>query len=105
VIHKTNSRIQVYVKLHIMFERTLKSEIAKYLPARDIVVIHGARQVGKTTLLQMIGETLPPAGQHYLDLEDSRLLAVCEGGPQATIDYLRHKGAYRGQKAVLFDDR
>ncbi len=81
-----------------MFERRLRSEITRYLPARDIVVIHGARQVGKTTLLQMIGQELPAADQHYLDLEDSRLLGLCEEGPQATIEYLRQKGLYRGQK-------
>lgn len=81
-----------------MYPRKLKKKIDKYLDSRDIVVIHGARQVGKTTLLQMIGQGLPPEGQHYMDLEDGRLLELCQDGPQSVIDYLRQKGIYRGQK-------
>lgn len=89
-----------------MYPRKLKTEIDKYLDSRDIVVIHGARQVGKTTLLQMIGQGLPPEDQHYMDLEDGRLLELCQDGPQSVIDYLRQRGSYGGQKRfyLLLDE-
>lgn len=89
-----------------MYPRKLKTKIDKYLDTRDIVVVHGARQVGKTTLLQMIGQGLPPEDQHYMDLEDGRFLELCQDGPQSVIDYLRQRGSYRGQKRfyLLLDE-
>lgn len=89
-----------------MFDRKLRTEIAKYLAARDIIVIHGARQVGKTTLMQMLGRELPGSDQHYLDLEDSRMLGLCEEGPEAVVDHLRQLGLYTGQKRfyLLIDE-
>ncbi|MDP2808350.1 MAG: ATP-binding protein, partial [bacterium] len=81
-----------------MFKRKLKAEVEKYLTTREIVVIHGARQVGKTTLLELLGRDLPPADQQYLDLEDSRLLDLCQQGPAAVKEYLGQLGRYKGQK-------
>lgn len=81
-----------------MFTRKLKTEVEKYLTTREIVVIHGARQVGKTTLLELLGRDLPPADQQYLDLEDSRLLDLCQQGPAAVKEYLGQLGRYKGQK-------
>ncbi len=89
-----------------MHPRKLKKEIDNYLDSRDIVVIHGARQVGKTTLLQMIGQGLPAGDQHFMDLEDGRLLELCHEGPRSVIDYLRQRGNYSGQKRfyLLLDE-
>ncbi len=35
----------------ILYKRQITDLIVKYLSTRDIIVLHGARQVGKTSIL------------------------------------------------------
>ena len=42
-----------------LFKRNVVDEITKYLHSDDIVVIHGARQVGKTSILMYLQEGPP----------------------------------------------
>lgn len=81
-----------------MLPRKKIAEITPFLTTDDVVVIHGARQTGKTTLLKLIAETLPPGSYFYFDLEDGRLLALCEQGPESIVGYLRQKGILGDQK-------
>lgn len=41
-----------------MYKRILLKEIQKWLQTRDIIILYGARQVGKTTMLKMLFEKL-----------------------------------------------
>jgi predicted AAA+ superfamily ATPase len=52
-------------------------------------VLHGARQVGKTSIMRYILDGQRSAGRsvHYIDLEDSRMLKLLNGGVE---DFLRH---------------
>ena len=49
-------------------KRILEKNISKYLNSREIIAIIGARQCGKTTLLQHIYARLDKA--NYIDFED-----------------------------------
>ena len=53
-------------------KRTVFEEIKKYLDTDDIIVLHGARQVGKTTILYHIQNYLKKQGEdtYFIDLED-----------------------------------
>lgn len=42
-----------------MFKRKKLNEIRPYFFTDDIIVIHGARQTGKTSLMKMIMSELP----------------------------------------------
>ncbi len=89
-----------------IFERKIYREIKPYIAARDIIVIHGARQTGKTTLLKRLMKDLPPEDTWYFDLEDSRYLEICGEGIESIIAYLRQRGMLREQKKfyVLLDE-
>lgn len=89
-----------------IFKRNMFDEISRYLDTNDIVVLHGARQVGKTSLLNYIRSYLHEKGKttFYIDLEDSRLTAILDAGADEFIRYLREEGAYpKGEpKAAVF---
>ena len=54
-----------------MIERTLFSDLAKHLPKKEISVIIGPRQSGKTTLMELLREHLGKKGERtlYLNLD------------------------------------
>lgn len=81
-----------------MYPRKCLNNIKKYLHTRDIIVIHGARQTGKTTLLRLIMQELPERDTGYFDLEDSRLREIFEGGAEMVEQYIRQKGLFKDQK-------
>lgn len=89
-----------------MFKRKLISEIEKYLKTRDVIVIHGARQTGKTTLLMLLMEILPDGQYYYLDLEDSRLLEICNLGTEAVLTHLKERGVLKDNQLfyLLIDE-
>lgn len=80
------------------YSRKLFRQIKPFIDTHDIIVIHGARQTGKTTLLKMLIQTLPSDDVYYFDLEDNRLLDVCNDGPDPVVQYLRQKGALKEQQ-------
>ncbi len=67
----------------MLFDRKLLLDIKSFLKKSDIVVIHGARQTGKTSLLKIIQNELAKEECFYFDLEDSRFRFLFEEG----IDY------------------
>ena len=75
-----------------MFNRKFYKKIKQYIDTRDIIVIHGSRQTGKTTLLKILMKDLPTEDTCYFDLEDSRLVHICEEGVESIINYLRQNG-------------
>ncbi|GER78512.1 MAG: ATP-binding protein [Anaerolineales bacterium] len=91
-----------------LFKRTAIDEISKYLHTDDIVVIHGARQVGKTSILMYLQEQLESAGErtYYIDLEDSRFVSTLDKGVDEFAAYLGEQGfdlsAFRQSGKKLF---
>ncbi|HMR97616.1 MAG TPA: ATP-binding protein [Anaerolineales bacterium] len=77
-----------------IFKRTIIDEISKYLPTNDIIVVHGARQVGKTSILMYLQEHLEAAGNqsYYIDLEDSRFVSILDKGVEEFIVHLGEQG-------------
>jgi predicted AAA+ superfamily ATPase len=81
-----------------IFERKIYKEIKPYISTKDIIVIHGARQTGKTTLLKQLMKNLPHEDTCFFDLEDSRYLEICDEGIESIIAYLKQRGMLHDQK-------
>jgi len=77
-----------------LFRRTVLDEMARYLRTDDVIVLHGARQVGKTSILMVLQRELLAQGERtiYLDLEDSRLVAVLDRGVEEFLRLLQEEG-------------
>jgi predicted AAA+ superfamily ATPase len=77
-----------------IFKRTVIDEIAKYLYTDDIIVIHGARQVGKTSILMYLQNQLEETGEQifYFDLEDTRFVSLLDRGVDEFVLYLGEQG-------------
>ena len=96
-----------------LYKRPIADEIARYLPTDDIIVIHGARQVGKTSILMYFEKQLREQMEQtlYIDLEDSRFVSLLNRGVDEFLNYLRGEGfdlptyAQSGKKLyVLIDE-
>ena len=89
-----------------LFHRDILDRIRGFYDAPDVIVIHGARQVGKTCLMKLIQEELRGDGRktHYIDLEDMRMLALLDEGHDALLNYLREKGELGDVRLHLFID-
>ncbi len=81
--------------------RAIFPEILAWLDEREIIVITGARQTGKTTLLNKLQERL--AGEHviYVNFEFSSQL---ENFTQAPMDFVSLQLADTGVTYFLFDE-
>lgn len=90
----------------MLLERAIIKHIVKYVNSPDVIVIHGARQVGKTSILKYIQGHLDNDGKHtfYIDLEDLRFLDLFNKGLPSVIKYLEEKGALGKNKTYLFVD-
>ena len=80
-------------------------DIKKYLHTDDIIVLHGERQVGKTTILYHIREYLKKQGEdtYFIDLEDSRFVRILDTGVAEFIRHLKEEGLLSpGRKRKIF---
>ncbi len=87
-----------------ILKRDLIDEIQKYLRSDDIIVLHGARQVGKTSILHYLEDQLNKQGEntYFIDLEDSRFVNILDSGVGDFIKHLREEGkALHPQKKVF----
>jgi uncharacterized protein len=78
-----------------IYKRSVIDEIIRFLPTDDIVVIHGARQVGKTSILMYLQDHLLHTEKEqvlYIDLEDSRFVSTMDKGVDEFITYLSEQG-------------
>lgn len=77
-----------------LFKRQVVDEIVRYLHTDDIIVVQGARQVGKTCILMYLQHLLSEQGEQtlYLDLEDSRFITLLDRGVDEFLLYLRGEG-------------
>ena len=77
-----------------LFKRTVVDKIEPYLGDDSIIVLHGARQVGKTHIMYHLQNQLEGQGETccYLDLEDNRILEVIDQGIESFVNYLKSLG-------------
>lgn len=92
-----------------IYKRYIIDRITPYLSTKDVVVIHGARQVGKTHILRYLNTQLMQEKKqtYYMDLEDSRYVSLLNQGHEALIKHLEAKGFYgenTSEKIYLFID-
>jgi predicted AAA+ superfamily ATPase len=62
-----------------MIQRKMKSKLLEALTDSPVVLIHGARQTGKSTLVKHIAENDYPA--RYLTFDDSGILSAAQNNP------------------------
>lgn len=93
-----------YESHSVIYERKLVKEIIPYLYSREAVVIYGARQVGKTSLLQYLKEKHLKTNVFYFDLELPDLLDLCNQSPEQVFSYLLQKGADEKKRIFLIID-
>ena len=72
-----------------IYKRTVIDEINKYLHTDDVIVLHGARQAGKTSILYYLRDQLQKQGEvsYFIDLEDSRFVKILDTGVE---EFRRH---------------
>ena len=65
-----------------IYKRIVTDEIVKYIEDDNIIVLHGARQVGKTHILYYLDQFLKKQGKdtYYIDLEDRRYTQILNAG-------------------------
>jgi hypothetical protein len=92
-----------------LFPRRLLPEIEKNLDKPGAILLVGARQVGKTSILYLLMGFLRKKGVtknriFYLDLEDMSLLEVLNRGVAEFLAYLTAHGAAADQRVYVFVD-
>lgn len=80
------------------------NQIVEYLKSKEVIVIYGARQVGKTFTLRYLIEKNIKRNAFYLDLEQQNLLELCNQGAESVFKYLIQKGADEKSKIFLIID-
>ncbi len=91
-----------------IYPRKILPKIKKAINIPEIIVIHGARQTGKTTLLKILIQELkkenPSSNIIYFDLEDFELVELCNSGVKQTVEHLKSIGCDFKKKIFLFID-
>jgi len=77
-----------------LIRRHVIDDLSHYLNTDDVLILHGARQVGKTSCLMYLKQELELSGitVHYFDLEDSRYLALLDKGVDEFLLHLAELG-------------
>jgi len=93
----------------MIYKRSVADEIERYFGTDDVIVLHGARQVGKTSLLYYFLNQLKENGEgtYYIDLEDSRFVKILDGGVAGLLKLLDEEGvrpAGLSKKVFIFID-
>ncbi|MBU3979366.1 ATP-binding protein [Patescibacteria group bacterium] len=90
-----------------LYKRNIFNQIEPYIGDETIIVLHGARQVGKTHILFYIRDRLVEKGQkiYYYDLEYPDILADFNKGVDVFLAILKGKGYREGETIyVLIDE-
>lgn len=77
----------------MLYKRLIVDRILRYINGPEIIVLHGARQVGKTHILYYLKNYLTDQGKdiHYIDLEDSRFTRILDAGVGEFLRYLKEE--------------
>lgn len=80
--------------MEILYKRDIFDAILTHMDGPEVIVLHGARQVGKTSTLRYLQRHLSESGEavYYIDLEDSRIVHVLDGGIDEFLMYLEGEG-------------
>jgi len=89
-----------------IIDRRIFSNLRALAGEKAILVLHGARQTGKSTTLHWWLHEEEVRGRQplYFDLEDPAMLSVCESGVDAFIRYLEGKGYALRNLSVALDE-
>ena len=89
-----------------LLHRDILDRIRGYLDTPDAIVIHGARQVGKTCLMKLIMEELHAEDKdtYFIDLEELPMLSLLDEGHDSLLNHLSEVGALTDSKLHLFVD-
>lgn len=90
-------------------KRKIISSIDRFLNYKEAIVIYGARQVGKTTIMKMFINRLkdgglPDVAVFYFDLEDLDMLDLCNKGVDSLIGYIDARTSYVGKIYIFIDE-
>ncbi|MEI6728898.1 MAG: AAA family ATPase [bacterium] len=86
----------------VLYKRSIVDQITPYLGDDTVIVLNGARQVGKTHILKYLQNYLEKQKHPclYLDLEDERVLEVLDLGVTSFRNYLQSLG-YLNQGSLV----
>jgi predicted AAA+ superfamily ATPase len=89
-----------------IYTRNIFPEIKEYLQDDEIIVIYGARQTGKTTLMHylMNNTEIKDYQNVYFDLENINLLNLCNKGVDEFFNYLGSRGFKADEKLFILID-
>jgi len=88
-------------------KRKILSQINNFLNYKEAIVIYGARQVGKTTIMKMLIKELkttnkiPEEALFYIDLEDLEMLELCNQGVDYLIRYIEARTSYNSNSSAV----
>lgn len=92
----------------MIYKREIIDEIIKYVDLDEIIVLHGARQVGKSHILFWLEKYFQEKKQktYFIDLEDSRFKRLLDSGVKQFIAHLKEEGVYpeKNSKTIIFID-
>lgn len=94
-----------------IYKRIICDEIVRYLFSDGPIVLHGARQVGKTHILFWVEKYLKEKNEkvYFIDLEDSRFIRILNSGVDEFLKLLKEEGVFwdsgrAGKIFVLIDE-
>ncbi|MBL6985175.1 MAG: ATP-binding protein [Candidatus Thioglobus sp.] len=88
----------------MIFPRKIEPELIENLPNRRALIILGARQTGKTTLLKRIQAQIQDEKTLYFDLEQQDSIRLFKEGVDSFIQYLDDQGFSESERVVVFID-
>ncbi len=87
-----------------IYKRKLVDDVLTYLDSKQAIVIYGARQVGKSSLLKYLIKNYITENVFYFDLELKELLELCNKGAEEVYKYLLQRGADEKKRIYLIID-
>ncbi|MFA6917778.1 MAG: ATP-binding protein [Candidatus Gracilibacteria bacterium] len=84
-----------------IYERSVMKNILPYLSTDEVVVLHGARQVGKTSIMKYVEKNLNEKGEitYFIDLEDRRFKLLLDEGVDPFIKHLTGEGLFERRES------
>ncbi|MCK9467354.1 MAG: ATP-binding protein [Candidatus Absconditabacterales bacterium] len=88
-----------------IIQRRIIEKIEVFLKTDDILLLYGARQVGKTTIMKFIQQKLLYDKTYFFDLENIEYLELLNKNPNIFVEYMKsYHGWKETEKIVVFID-